>query len=153
MIAVRTLSTLDRMLTLNRALDEALATPWHSSSRAKVWVPAMDIVERRDAYLIALEVPGVDPASVDISFEQNVLTVKGEKKHGLDVPEDAEVRVHAGERVNGAFQRSMRLPEYIDAEHITAETVHGVLYLTVPKARAAQPRKIEIKNVEKPQIA
>jgi HSP20 family protein len=145
-------STFDRMLTLNRVLDEALASTYGSTGTS-VWVPAIDVVERQDSYLIALEVPGVDPSSVDISFEQSVLTVKGEKTHGLEIEKDAEVRVHAGERVSGTFQRSIRLPQHIDADHISAETVHGVLYLTVPKAQAARARKINIKGVEAKKIA
>jgi len=78
MIAARSILALDRMLTLNRVLDEALAGSMNGSSGAHVWVPAIDVIERQDAYLIALEVPGVDPSTVDISFEKNVLTVKGE---------------------------------------------------------------------------
>jgi HSP20 family protein len=153
MFAGRTLSTLDRMFTLNRVLDEALSSSWNGTSNGRVWVPALDVVERQDAYLIALEVPGVDPSTVDISFEQNVLTVRGERTHGLELAKDADVRVHANERVSGSFQRSIRLPEFVDADNISAETVHGVLYLTVPKAQAARARKISIKGVEAKKIA
>jgi len=146
-------STLDRMLTLNRVLDEALSDSWNGARPGQVWVPALDVVERPDAYLIALEVPGVDPSTVDISFEQNVLTVRGEKQRGLETAKNADARVHASERVSGTFERSIRLPEFVDAENISAETVHGVLYLTVPKAQAARARKIQIKGVEPKQIS
>jgi HSP20 family protein len=145
MLVTRTFPTLDRMLTLNRVLDEALSSEWNGSN-GQVWVPAMDVVERQDAYLIALEVPGVSPSSVEVSFEQNVLTVHGDKAPGLESAKDAEVRVHAAERVTGAFQRSIRLPEFIDADKIEAEQKDGVLYLTVPKAQAARARKIAIKG-------
>ncbi|HEX7937943.1 MAG TPA: Hsp20/alpha crystallin family protein [Gemmatimonadaceae bacterium] len=141
-------STLDRMLTLNRVLDEALT----GSPSGEFWVPALDVVEQQDAYLIALEVPGVDPSTVDISFEHNVLTVRGEKKFDLDSKKSGDARVHANERVSGKFQRAIRLPEFVDAENISAETVHGVLHLTVPKAQAARARKIQIKGVEPKQI-
>jgi HSP20 family protein len=141
------------MLTLNRALDEALSSSWNGSNSGQVWVPALDVVERQDAYLIALEVPGVEPSSVDISFEQNILTVRGEKTHGLEIAKNADVRVHANERVSGAFQRSVRLPEFVDADNISAETVNGVLYLTVPKAQTARARKIQIKGVEQKKIS
>lgn len=146
-------STIDRMLTLNRVLDEALTGSWNGASGSgRVWVPALDVIERQDAYLIAMEIPGVDPAQVDISFEQNVLTVRGSKGLGFDLPENTEVRVYAAERVSGNFERAVRLPEFVDGENISAETRHGVLYLTVPKAQAARAKKVAIKGVEQKRV-
>jgi HSP20 family protein len=141
-------STLDRMLTLNRVLDEALSGSMSGTTEARAWIPALDVVERHDAYLIALEVPGVDPSTIDISFEQNVLTVRGSKPMGFEIAKDAELRVYSSERVVGNFERSVRLPEFVDGEKISAEFNHGVLFLTIPKVQAAQPRKIQIKGVE-----
>ena len=138
-------SALDRMWTLNRVLDEALAGSLNGSSEVRAWVPALDVVERHDAYLIALEVPGVDPSTIDISFEQNVLTVRGSKAMGFEMAENTELRVYSAERVVGNFERSVRLPEFVDGEKISAEFKHGVLFLTVPKVQAAQPRKIAVK--------
>jgi HSP20 family protein len=135
------------MLTLNRVLDEAIAGSFNGSE-ARTWIPAMDVVERHDAYLIALEVPGVDPSTIDISFEQNVLTVRGSRPMGFELNKDSELRVYSSERVVGNFERSVRLPEYVDGDKITAESQHGVLFLTVPKVQAAQPRRIAIKGVE-----
>jgi HSP20 family protein len=147
-------NTLDRMMTINRALDEALAGSWNGAfNRGRVWVPAVDVVERTDAYLIAMEVPGVDPSSIDISFEQNVLTIRGTKPLAIDLPKDDEVRVYSAERVTGAFERSIRLPEYVDSESISAETRNGLLFLTVPKAQSARARKIQIRGVEQKQVA
>ncbi|MHB1862529.1 MAG: Hsp20/alpha crystallin family protein [Gemmatimonadaceae bacterium] len=140
-------STLDRMLTINQALDEALAgSPFGAGARG--WVPALDVIERSDAYVIALELPGVDPAQVDISFEQRVLTVRGTKPPTLSVTPDADLRVFANERVSGMFERSVRLPEFVDGDRITAQAAHGVLEITVPKAQVAQPRKIEIRATQ-----
>jgi HSP20 family protein len=140
-------SAIDRMMTINRALDEALASSLNGAD-AGAWVPATDVVERQDAYLIALEVPGVDPASIDISFEHNVLTVRGSKPMGFEVPQDRELRVYSAERVVGNFERSVRLPDFVDGEKISAEFQHGVLLLTVPKMQAAQPRKISIRSTD-----
>ena len=146
-------STIDRMLTLNRVLDEALTSSWNGSSNGgRVWVPALDVIEKQDAYLIALEVPGVDPADIDVSFEQNVLTIRGTRNLGFELDKDSELRVYAAERVTGAFERSVRLPEYVDGENIAAESRHGVLFLTVPKAQAARAKKISIKGVEQKKI-
>ena len=142
-------STIDRMLSLNRALDEAMSDSWHGAAAgSRVWVPALDVIEKRDAYLLAVEVPGIDPATIDVSFEQNVLTVRGSKPLGFDLDEKAEVRVYAAERVRGDFERSVRLPEFVDSEGIVAEHRHGVLFLTVPKAQAARAKKIAIKGAE-----
>ena len=146
-------STIDRMLTLNRVLDEALSSSWNGGSAGtRMWVPALDVIEKRDAYLVAVELPGIDPASIDISFEQNVLTIRGAKPLGFELDEKSEVRVYAAERVTGTFERSIRLPEYVDSENIAAEHRHGVLFLTVPKAQAARAKKIAIKGVEQKQI-
>lgn len=141
-------STLDRMLTLNRALDQAFSGALGEPG-TRLWVPAVDVVEKNDAYLIACELPGVDASQVDISFEQNVLTIRGTKTAGFEAA--GEVRVYAAERVSGAFERAVRLPEFVDGDHISAELRNGLLTITVPKAQAAQPRKITINalgNVE-----
>lgn len=146
-------STLDRMMTLNRVLDEALASTWNGNGEARSWIPALDLVERADAYLIAVEVPGIDPSSIDVSFEQNVLTIRGSKPLGFGAGKDEELRVYSAERATGNFERSVRLPEYVDGESISAEFVHGVLFLTIPKLKAAQPRKIEIKSGDPKRIS
>jgi HSP20 family protein len=142
MLNTRSLGTsLDRMLTLNRAFDEAFGSPLGS----RVWVPAMDVAERGDAYVVHAELPGVSPDQVDVSFEQNVLTVRGTKPASFDVgTEGGELRVFAAERVHGSFERSVRLPEFVDAERIAASFSNGLLTITIPKAKAAQPRKISI---------
>ena len=142
MLSTRNLGSIDRLLTLNRAFDQAFAAPL----AARLWVPALDVAERGDAYLIHAELPGVAPETVDIRFEQNVLTLSGTKPASFAAPANGELRVFAAERVDGRFERSVRLPEFVDAEHIEATFTHGVLTITVPKAPAAQPRKITIKT-------
>lgn len=137
-------STLDRMLTLNRALDEAFNSTWANGNR--VWVPAVDVIERKDAYVLYAELPGVDPSQIDVSFEQNVLTIRGTKQGSIDSAKDGELRVFAAERVTGTFERSVRLPEFVDGDKIGADFSNGLLTVTIPKAQAAQPRRIEIKS-------
>ena len=146
-------STLDRMLTLNRVLDEALANGWNGNTEGRSWFPALDVVERADAYLIAVEVPGVDPSAIDVSFEQNVLTIRGSKPMGFGLGKDEELRVYSSERATGNFERSVRLPEYVDGENISAEFSHGVLFLTIPKMKTAQARKIEIRTSDSKKIS
>ena len=136
-------STLDRMMTLNRAIDQAFNAGWTTESR--VWVPAIDVVEKKDAYVLYAELPGVDASQVDISFEQNVLSIRGTKRPVLETTSEGELRVYAAERITGSFERSVRLPEFVDGDRIAAEFNNGLLTVTVPKAQAAQPRRIEIK--------
>lgn len=140
-------SNIDRMMTLNRVLDEALNEAWSGQQSAtRVWVPAIDVVERKDAYLVYVELPGVKPSEVDLSFEQNILSIRGTKPASVDVGDgsQSEVRVYAAERVSGAFERSIRMPEFVDGEQIGAEYGDGLLTVTIPKAQAARPRKIQI---------
>lgn len=143
-------TTLDRMLSLNRALDQAFSAP--ASGAGRLWVPPMDVAERTDAYLVHAELPGVDPANVEVSFEQNVLTVRGTKPSGLETSQQGELRVYSNERVSGTFERSLRFPDYVDAERIEAGFADGLLTITIPKAQAAQPRRIEIRAGASPQV-
>lgn len=140
MLTTRSLGTLDRMLTLNRAFDQA----FNGTLGSRVWVPAMDVAERGDAYLVQAELPGVSPDQVELSFEQNVLSIRGTKPASFDVANEGELRVFAAERVHGSFERSVRLPEFVNADRISANFSNGLLTITVPKAEAAQPRKISI---------
>ena len=147
MLTTRSLNSLDRMMSLNRVLDQAMNGSWQNEAANRVWVPALDIVEKRDAYVVVAELPGVSQNDVELSFEQNVLTIRGQKSPALDPSRDGELRVYTAERVSGTFERAIRLPEFVDSERIGAELRDGLLTITIPKATAAQPRKIEIKPV------
>ena len=139
MITTRSLnSTLDRMMSLNRAFDQAFT----GRATAGIWIPAIDVVEKKDAYVLFAELPGVDASQVEITFEQNILTLRGAKQSSFDV--NGELRIFAAERVSGAFERSIRLPEFVDGDAIAAEFTNGLLTVTVPKAKAAQARRIEV---------
>ena len=143
-------STLDRMMNLNRALDQAISTTW---TDRPVWVPAIDVIEEKDSYLLYAELPGVDPSQIDITFEQNVLTVRGTKPSTVQASGEGELRVYAAERVAGSFERSVKLPEFVDGDHIAAEFNHGLLTVRVPKAQAAQPRRIEVRTAGQPDLS
>lgn len=140
MLTTKSPGTLDRMLTLDRVFDQAFG----GSLGARVWVPAMDVAEKHDAYVVQAELPGLAPDQVDVSFEKNVLTIRGTKPASFDSKTDGELRIFAAERVSGSFERSVRLPEFVDAERISANFNNGLLTITVPKAEAAQPRRITV---------
>ena len=147
MITTRTPShplaqALNRMDTLARVLDQVL--PDGTRNAAPVWVPALEVAERADAYLIAVELPGVREDQLDLSFENNILTVRGSKAASFAAAAEGELRVHVFERPTGTFELSVRLPEYVEGDRIEAQLVNGVLQIAVPKAPAAQPRKIRV---------
>jgi HSP20 family protein len=137
--------TFNRVLAFDRDFDRMVT----GLSSKRFFVPALDVVERADAYLVSAELPGVDPKSVEIQFENNTLTLRGTKQPWLQRQENEELRVYTAERVNGEFERAVRLPEYVEGDKIEASYEHGVLTITVPKAEAARARKIEIKAVSR----
>ena len=141
MINTPLMPTLNRMLAFDRDLGRVVAG-WNGQ---RYFAPSVDVVERADAYLVSAELPGVDPSAVEISFENNTLTLRGTKQPWLQPQENEEYRVYSAERLSGPFERAIRLPEYVEGDKIEASYQHGVLTITVPKAEAARPRRIEIK--------
>ena len=146
--------TLDRVYAVNRELDRVLngatgatgATGGGAASGStQSWTLPLDVVERADDYLVVADLPGVSPDQVDISFERNTLTVRGMRPWGFNT-DQGELRVYSAERWTGSFERSVRLPEYVEGDRIDASFANGVLTITVPKAAAAKPRKITIQN-------
>jgi HSP20 family protein len=105
------------------------------------WVPPVDIFEKGDDLVIRAELPGLSKEEIDISVEDNRLVIKGERVRETDFNEDNAYRL---ERSFGSFVRSFMLPKTVDASKIAATFVNGVLELTLPKAEAAKPRKVEI---------
>lgn len=126
---------------LDRFFDDAVArvAPITAS-----WTPAVDIRETKDAWEFALEIPGVDPAQVEVTAEARVLKIRGQKEIARSEGE-AEGRWLSTERISGAFERSFRLPAQVREDAIDARYAHGVLTVTVPKAELPV-RKIEVKT-------
>jgi len=107
------------------------------------WRPAVDIKEEADRFLITADLPGVDPKDIEITMDEGVLTIKGERQSEAREETEGYKRV---ERVSGAFYRRFSLPDTADAERIEAEGKDGVLVVTLPKHEKLQPRKIEVKS-------
>src|SRR5215211_1870201 len=114
----------DRMLTLSRAMDQALAEGWTptntESRRTQVWLPVVDCYETENTLVIEADLPGVHPENVEVSFEKGTLTLKGTRGPTIQAPEKGEFRVYSAERVSGSFARSIRLPDYVDGEKVEA---------------------------------
>ncbi|MGH9868000.1 MAG: Hsp20/alpha crystallin family protein [Candidatus Polarisedimenticolia bacterium] len=106
------------------------------------WAPVVDIFERGDDLIIRAEVAGLDKDDVDISVENNTLTLRGERKREMEFEEKDAYRL---ERLFGVFTRSFMLPKTVDSTRISASYKNGVLELTIPKVEQARPRRIEIK--------
>jgi len=129
---------------LNRFLDEAFAgmpKPEDGSVITSSWFAPTDVTEDTNGIQITMELPGVDPDEVRLSLENNILTVRGEKKQ--QQVEDS--RVHRFERTYGRFERAFVLPNTVDPERVDARYEHGVLFVSVPKAERAKPREIPVK--------
>jgi HSP20 family protein len=109
------------------------------------WAPAVDIYEKDGNIVLKAELPGVDPKDVDIRVENNLLTLRGERKFDNEVKRD---NYHRVERSYGSFSRSFTLPNVVDTQNIKAEYRDGVLHMTLPKREEAKPRQIQI-NVGK----
>jgi HSP20 family protein len=109
------------------------------------WAPAVDIYEKEGNIVLKAELPGVDPTDVDVRVENNILTLRGERKFDNEVKRDSYHRV---ERAYGAFTRSFTLPNVVDTNNIKAEFKDGVLNVVLPKKEEAKQRQIQI-NVGK----
>jgi HSP20 family protein len=107
------------------------------------YAPAVDIREYTDKFVLSADLPGVDPASVEITLENGVLTLAGAREQTL---ESKDVESRRVERLTGKFYRRFALPDSVDGEAVTAAGKHGVLEITIPKRPAAQPRRITVKH-------
>ena len=132
--------TLDQVFN-NHFNNDTLSSPEASSSPSVTWVPRVDIHEEKDRFVVLADVPGVEPKDIDITAENGVLTVRGERRAEKRETENGYERV---ERVSGAFLRRFTLPEGANTESIKAKQTNGVLEVTIPKTPAVQPRRISI---------
>ena len=132
----------DRM---NRIFDEALSGQRAGSEEdwglGGSWAPAVDIFEHEGNIVLKAELPGVDPKDVDIRVENNVLSLRGERKFENEVKREDYHRV---ERAYGSFSRSFTLPSVVDTEKIKADYKDGVLKVTLPQKEEAKPKQISI---------
>jgi HSP20 family protein len=126
---------------INRLFDTLFEPTNANGSRAQRWVPAMDLVEAEDHFLLKADLPGLAEDDVAIEVQDNVLTVSGERKTEHERKERGWYRL---ERSFGRFSRSLTLPEGVNAEAIDASFDKGVLEIRIPKPEERKPRRISI---------
>lgn len=139
----RTISQLQN--EMNRLFEDQLGdeeTP-DTGMVATDWRPAVDVQEDANQYLITADLPGVDPEDIDVSLDNGVLTIRGERRDESEQEQGSYKRV---ERVRGTFFRRFTLPDTADAENVKAKSENGVLRITIPKQAKVQPRKIQVES-------
>jgi HSP20 family protein len=130
----------DPMRDLLRMDDEFERLLGRQAQRS-AWAPTMDVRETDEDFEVDLDLPGLEPEDVSVTFEDGVLTISGKRE--LTHEQNADT-YHRIERSYGSFARSLRLPRTADGEKITATFDKGVLTVTIPKAEVAKPRTIEV---------
>jgi len=105
------------------------------------WTPAVDIIEERDRFVLRADVPGVSPDDIDVSMDNGILSVSGQR-HPVAAAEDTGMQ--RLERATGRFLRRFTLPETVDAEQVAARCSNGILEVTIPKAPEIKARRITV---------
>ncbi len=137
---VRELNTIQS--DMNRLFNTFFASPTAGNGGSfRRWIPAMDLVETEDDFVLKADLPGLGDGDVKIEVEDNVLTISGERKSEREEGKDGYYRV---ERASGSFRRSLTLPEGVDPESVQANFERGVLEVRIPKPEARKPHKVEI---------
>jgi HSP20 family protein len=128
---------------INRMFDELVGRPpVERREERQTWTPAVDVYETKDAMVVEIEAPGIDKKDLHLSIQDNVLTVKGERRWQQ---EKKEHNYHRMERVYGSFQRSFTLPVTVDANRVKATYKDGILTVNLPKVEEARPKEIAVK--------
>ena len=135
-------NVLHRDLEQIAARRNGLASNDENSNGVADWVPAVDIVEEKERFLLRADVPGVNPEDIDISMEKGVLRVSGQRFEKAS--EEAE-GIKRLERTNGKFHRRFTLPDTVNTEEITATSANGILEVVIPKQPKVKPRRIAVK--------
>jgi HSP20 family protein len=127
---------------LHRELDRAReGGNGEGSAVTAEWAPAVDIKEEQDKFVLLADLPGVKPEEIDVSMEDGVLTIRGEKKTEAKDEKEGYKRV---ERTYGSFYRRFSLPDTANPDAISAKSDHGVLEIVIPKREAVQPKRINV---------
>jgi HSP20 family protein len=126
---------------VSRLFERAHSSNDASTSAVADWSPAVDIEEYGDKFVLYADVPGVDPASIEVTLEKGVLTLSGSRAEAV---EQKGVERRRSERASGRFHRRFALPDTVDAESVSASGKNGVLEVVIPKRAQTQPRRITV---------
>ncbi|TML09199.1 MAG: Hsp20/alpha crystallin family protein [Actinobacteria bacterium] len=144
---VRELNSLQQ--EMNRLFSTFFDTPTAGNgSPARRWIPAMDLVETDEHYVLTADLPGLSQEDISLEFEGDVLTLSGERKTEQAERKEGYYRL---ERATGSFSRSLTLPEGIDPGAVTATFDKGVLEVRIPKPEQRKPKKVSIQVGDAPQ--
>ena len=133
---------------MNRLFNTFFDTPTTgAATRSRRWIPAIDIVEADDHYVVKADLPGLAEDDVTVEVKDDVLAISGERTSETTEKGEGYVRV---ERASGEFRRTLRLPEGVDAEQVVATFEQGVLEVRIPKPEERKPRRVEIQVGERP---
>lgn len=127
---------------INRLFNDNLYRGQGEESALTTWAPAVDIYESPEELVVKADLPDVNEKDIDVRVENNLLTIRGERKFEKSVSEDNYLRV---ERSYGAFSRSFSLPNTVNTEAIHADYKNGVLTVKLPKREEAKPRQVKVK--------
>jgi HSP20 family protein len=135
---------------MNRLFSSFFDTPAPGGGAGALrrWVPAMDLVETDDSFVLKADLPGLDEKDINLEVEDNVLTISGDRKAEHEEKREGYYRV---ERSFGSFRRSLTLPDGVDAEAVKARFDKGVLEVRIPKPEDRKPRRVSIKVGEQPE--
>src|SRR6202166_5319080 len=133
---------------INRMLNNVLERTGEESNLT-TWAPAVDIFETEHELVVKADLPDVDPKNLDIQIQNNILTIRGERKFEKNVKEENYLRV---ERAYGSFSRIFSLANTVNSDAIKADYKNGVLTLSIPKREEAKPKQIKV-NVVTPALA
>ena len=132
----------DMQAEVNRLFDNFIGRPAQQpGSMERVWAPAVDVYETKDALMVVAELPGLDEKDIHLSIIGDVLSVRGERQWNQEVKQESYYR---GERWYGKFERSLPLPMPVQADKVTAKYRDGVLTITLPKVEEIRPKEIKI---------
>ena len=126
---------------INNEMNRYLSLRDTAANQEHEWTPAVDIHEEDNCYMLTADIPGVNRKDVEITLEDGVLTVKGERKSETEVAEEGYRR---RERIQGSFVRQFNLPETVDTANISAKAEDGVLKIVIPKQEKLEPKKISV---------
>ena len=126
---------------LQKDIDRLFGAPETTAAESGAWLPAVDIHEDADQFVLHVDLPGVDPKAVEITSDQGALTIRGKRD---ELPGRGSAGYRRVERVTGEFLRRFSLPDSVDTQNIKAKAVNGVLQVAIPKLAQVQPHRITV---------